>query len=78
MSKKTASISEHVLLWLIAFFSLYRSVKDDVNRPMQLTIGKNNYYNDERHKKTEVISLESFDMKDWYSSSGKRPEGQRF
>ena len=53
-------------------------MKDDVNRPMQLTIGKNNYYNDERHKKTEVISLESFDMKDWYSSSGKRPEGQRF
>ena len=39
---------------------------------MNLTIGKN-LYHDERHNKTVVISLESFDKKDWYGNTGKRP-----
>ena len=35
----------------------------------ELTIGKNHYH-DERNK-TVVISLESFDKKDWFANSGK-------
>ena len=41
-------------------------------------MGENDYY-DDTHKKN-VISLESFDKKDWYSysNSGKWPKEQRF
>ena len=52
-------------------YYLYRSPKDwnwGSMTDRKLTVGKNYYYN-----KTIVISLESFDKKDWYGNTGKRP-----